>query len=382
MNYQDLKQFVITSIAQDNFNQWLQIIPQLNDLSTTPQDPLHHGEGDVWTHTQMVLRALITQRGFTQLTDDDQFVLFMSALLHDIAKPATTIIDPITGRISQPGHAKKGEIISRILLWQMGVPFTLREQICRIIREHQVPFFALAELKNNFTPAYIVHRLSWQLPIWMLCMLAQADIQGRICNDKQRLLDEVELFKYYAQEQNCLSQPKYFADDYTRVRYFRGANVLPEYSLYPSTGSNVILMAGLPAVGKNTWIMKHYPNLPVASYDDARVTLKLKHGQNEGMVIQYVLAQVKQWLRNKQDFVWNATHLSRDIRQKALDLLYAYQANVHIVYLEQPEQTLYRRNIKRDTSLSNSKLQLMFNKWEIPLPTEAHQVSYIINQGE
>ena len=382
MNYQDLKQLVVHSIAQDSFDQWLTVIPELNALTITPQDPLYHGEGDVWTHTQMVLRSLINQPEFSQLTEDEQFVLFMTALLHDIAKPETTIIDSVTGKISQPRHAKKGEIRSRVLLWRMGVPFELREQICRIICEHQVPFFALAELKQNMTPAFLVHRLSWQLPIWMLCMQAKADIQGRICADNNRLLDEVELFKQFAQEEGCLHQPRVFADDYTRVQYFRGANVLPDYTLYPQSGANVIMMAGLPAAGKNTWVSEHYPLLPVASYDDARIALKLKHGENEGKVIQYVLKQVKQWLGAKQDFVWNATHLSHDIRQKALDLLYAYHANVKIVYIEQPEKELYRRNTKRDTSLTNKKLQSMFNKWEIPQQTEANQVSYIINQGE
>lgn len=381
MNYQDLKQLIVQSVRHDDFSPWLTAIPALRELTATPQDPLYHGEGDVWTHTQMVLRALLTQSEFAKATEDEQFVLFMTALLHDIAKPETTSIDSVTGKISQPRHAKKGAIRSRILLWQMEVPFLLREKICRIIREHQVPFFALAERKEETTPAFIVHSLSWQLPINLLCMQAKADIQGRICTDNQEMLDEIELFKQFAQEEDCLYQAKSFVDEYTRVQYFRGANVLPDYALYPQTGAKVILMSGLPASGKNTWVNQYYPTLPVASYDDARIALKLKHGENEGLVIQYVLAKVKGWLRDKQDFVWNATHLSRDMRQRALELLYAYHANVEIVYVEQPEKTLYHRNVKRDTSLSNKKLQSMFHKWDIPLPTEANQVTYVINQG-
>lgn len=382
MNYQELKQLIAQSVMDDNFTPWLDAIPELRPLTTTPQDPRYHGEGDVWAHTQMVVRALIAQSEFMKATDDERFVLFMTALLHDIAKPETTVIDSVTGSIGQPRHAKKGEIRSRILLWQMGVPFILREQICRIIREHQVPFFALAELREGVTPTFLAHRLSWQLPIWMLCVQAKADIQGRICADSQQILDEIALFKQLCQEEGCLYQAKSFADDYTRVQYFRGANVLPDYTLYPRTGSKVILMAGLPASGKNTWVSRHYPTLPVASYDEARIELKLKHGENEGLVIQHVLAKVKGWLRDKQSFVWNATHLSRDMRQRALDLLYAYHADVEIVYIEQPEKELYRRNTKRDTSLSNKKLQSMFYKWEVPLPTEANQITYVINKGE
>jgi predicted kinase len=380
MNYQVLKQQIASTLATDDFSPWLTCIPELNSLIITPQDPSHHGEGNVWVHTQMVVRALLTQEEFTNATEDEQFVLFMTALLHDIAKPETTVIDELTGKITQPRHSQKGEIRSRILLWRMGVPFDLREQICRIISVHQVPFFALSDGVRNKSPEYLIHLLSWQLPIWMLCLQAKADMEGRICADKRRALDEVELFRQLALEEGCLYQPRQFVDDYTRIEYFRGSNVLPDYALYPQVGSKVIMLAGLPASGKNSWVSKHYPTWDVASYDDARSELKLKHGENEGLVIQFVLAKVKQWLRTKQPFIWNATHLSQEVRQKALDLLYAYHANVEIVYLEQPEKELYRRNSARDTTLPNKAIQRLLNKWEVPLPTEAHKVSYFINQ--
>ncbi|MWN32599.1 MULTISPECIES: AAA family ATPase [unclassified Gilliamella] len=379
MNYQALKQQIASTLATDDFSPWLTCIPELNDLIITPQDPSHHGEGNVWIHTQMVIRALLAEEEFANATEDEQFVLFMTALLHDIAKPETTVIDEDTGKITQPRHSKKGEIRSRILLWRMGVPFDLREQICRIISVHQVPFFALSDAQKKRSPEFLIHRLSWQLPIWMLCLQAKVDMKGRICADKKKALDEVELFKQLALEEACLYQPRQFVDDYTRVQYFRGSNVLPDYPLFPQKGSHVIMLSGLPASGKNSWISQHYPTWAVASYDDARTELKLKHGENEGLVIQFVLAKVKQWLRAKQPFIWNATHLSQEMRQKALDLLYAYHANVEIVYLEQPEKELYRRNSARDTTLPNKTIQRLLNKWEVPLQTEAHKVSYLIN---
>lgn len=379
MDYENLKSLVAQSEQQGDLTDWLQAIPALQKLMTTPQDPTYHGEGDVWTHTQMVVKALLEQTDYINATSDQRFVLFMTALLHDIAKPETTVTDAISGKISQPGHSRRGSINSRILLWQMGVPFVLREQICRIISVHQLPFFALGDIREHKTPEFLIHKLSWELPIWMLCAIAKADMQGRISADKQRILDEVALFKQLADEEGCLHQPRYFADDYTRIQYFRGANVQPDYSLYQQTGSEVIMMAGLPASGKNHWVAQHYPQLPVASYDDARQELGLRYGKNEGAAAHLVLDKVRDWLRAKQPFVWNATHLSREVRQKALDLLYAYHAKVKIVYLEQPEKELYRRNTARDTSLRNKKIQSMFYKWEIPLPTEAHVVDYVIN---
>lgn len=138
----------------------------------------------------------------------------------------------------------------------------------------------------------------------------------------------------------------------------------------------VTVMSGLPASGKDTWVAQHRPDWPVVSFDDARAVLGLRHGQNEGMVAHHAIDRAKHFLRSGTAFVWNATHLSTTMRQKTLDLLYAYDAEVEIVYLEQPEAQLFRRNQKRDTSLNRAALERMLFKWEVPLPTEAHAVHY------
>ncbi len=61
---------------------------------------------------------------------------------------------------------------------------------------------------------------------------------------------------------------------------------------------------------------------------------------------------------------------------KTLDLLFAYHAEVKLVYLEKPRAELLRRNSRRDTSLSNRTLEGMLVRWDLPLPTEAHVVIY------
>lgn len=150
----------------------------------------------------------------------------------------------------------------------------------------------------------------------------------------------------------------------------------PDYPLFQPPGSKVIVMSGLPASGKNTWVAQHYPDLPVVSFDDARDALGLRHGQNEGRVAHRAIDSAKALLRDGRPFVWNATNLSALMRKKTLDLLFAYHAEVTLVYLEQPRATLLRRNARRDTSLSNRALEGMLLRWDLPLPTEAHAVIY------
>ncbi len=119
----------------------LEVFPQLELAKTTPQSPVYHAEGDVWTHTMMVVDALLGMPAYQELVAEQQEIVFLAALLHDIAKSTTTVVDPQTGAISQPGHSKRGAIDARIALWDAGVPFATREAVCRLIALHQVPFF-------------------------------------------------------------------------------------------------------------------------------------------------------------------------------------------------------------------------------------------------
>ncbi|KVP48707.1 AAA family ATPase [Burkholderia ubonensis] len=375
MKYEQLQVLVPAPGQAPDYQACLAAFPALEHAKTTPQAPAHHGEGDVWTHTTMVVDALLALPDYQAASRADQEIVFLAALLHDIAKYSTTTIDPESGAIGHPGHSRKGAIDARIALWDAGVPFDTREAICRLIDVHQVPFFAIRGARRG-SPEFLARELSWQVSLPLLCLLAEADMRGRICDDAPRVLDDIELFRELAREEGCYGRPRAFADAHTALSYFRGADVHPDYPLFQPPGSKVIVMSGLPASGKNTWVAQHYPDLPVVSFDDARDALGLRHGQNEGRVAHRAIDSAKALLRDGRPFVWNATNLSALMRKKTLDLLFAYHAEVTLVYLEQPRATLLRRNARRDTSLSNRALEGMLLRWDLPLPTEAHAVIY------
>lgn len=356
----------------------LAAIPALEPLALTPQEPRYHGEGDVWTHTKMVVDALLALPDYRLAAPERRFVLFYAALLHDIAKPATTTVDPISGRIGQPGHSGRGAIDARILLWRAGVPFDLREAICRLIAVHQLPFYAFQDNRSGATPEFTVRRLSHQSSLRELAALAEADMRGRYCDDADAVLLDIELFRELAREEGCYDAPRAFADPWTRLRYFRGEDVHPDYAYHREPGSEVTVLSGLPASGKSSWIARHGGGRPVIGFDEARAELGLKHGDNEGAAVHHVIDQAKALLRKQAPFIWNATHLSRQMRQKTLDLLFDYGAGVEVVYLEAPEATLYARNHRRDTSLPNAAIERMLFRWEVVLPTEAHEVKYLV----
>lgn len=357
----------------------LDAFPQLELAKTTPQDPIYHAEGDVWTHTQMVVTELLQDGDYAGLSNEERETVFLAALLHDVAKCSTTQIAD-DGRISQPGHSRRGALDARLMLWEAGAPVARREAVCRLIAVHQVPFFAFADSRRGVSPEFMVRELSWQVDLHLLVLLARADIRGRICPDVGNVLVNIELFRELALEEGCLRKPRHFASAETAVRYFRGAELHPDYALHEEPGSRVIVMCGLPASGKNHWVAQHHAGLPVVSFDDARTELGLRHGENEGAAAHHAVDKAKSLLRAKAAFVWNATHLSRQMRGKTLDLCLAYGAQVELVHLEASRSTLLARNSKRDTTLGNAALLGMLHRWEVPLPTEAHGLQLLVNE--
>lgn len=377
MNYETLK----NNTGNTSYAVFPVLFPKLEKLSSTPQDAIYHAEGDVWTHTKMVCDALLEDDYYQNASDDNKFIMWYSALLHDISKPDCTIIND-DGRISSAGHSKRGAIDTRILLWKMNIPIAIRESIVNIIATHQVPFFAFddkpKEGKILRTPEFIANSLSWQLPLDLLITVAKADMNGRYYYDKKKSLDDIELFKELALEQDCFNKPKQFYDDNTRMEYFSSTGgISPDYKFHKDIGSEVIVLSGLPAVGKNTWCEKNCKGLEILSFDDAKEALGLSHGDNVGKAVHMVTDRAKELLRAKTPFVWNATHLSLQMRNKTLDLLYRYNAKVRLVYLESEESVIKSRNSKRDTTLPNSKIDTMLYKWEVPTRIEAHIVEYI-----
>lgn len=375
MDWSDFEKLAPLAGQPADFQGCLAAFPALELAKTTPQGE-HHLEGDVWTHTKMVVEELLAHQDYQAAGRDEQVAVFFAALLHDVAKYSTTVIDPITGAIGQPGHSRRGSIDARIALWDAGAPLALREQVCRMVAVHQVPFFAFEGGAGKPSAEFLARKFSWENSMKLLALLAESDIRGRICKDKQRVLDAIELFREVARIDQCYGQPKAFSSPHTALAYFRGLDVDPSHPLFQEPGSKVAVMSGLPASGKDTWAAKHFKGLPVVSFDDARRELGLRHGKNEGMVGHAAIEKAKKLLRKGEPFVWNATHITSQMRSKTLSLLLSYNAEVEIVYLEAPRAEIMGRNSRRDTSLRNKSIEEMLFKWEVPLPTEAHRVAY------
>lgn len=350
----------------------------VKDMRNVAQDPIWHAEGDVFTHTKMVVEALIQLPEFIELDEQDKHILFTSALLHDVEKRSTTtneIIDGINRTVS-PRHAKKGEYTTREILYKTIItPFHIREQVAKLVRLHGLPLWAIH--KKN--PSKEVINASLTVNTKLLSMLAKADILGRICDDKEDILLRIALFDELCIENNCFGKARHFESNYGRFQYLNKANNSPDYLPFDDLKFDVYVMCALPGSGKDSYI-KDKIQLPVLSLDDIRREHKIDptDKKKNGHVIQWGKEKAKVFMRAKQSFVFNATNITSDMRSKWISLFTDYNGRVKIIYIEVPYKKLLSQNHNREHKVPEDVINKMIGKLEIPTPKEAHEVEYIV----
>lgn len=342
------------------------------------QDSVHHAEGNVAIHTQRVLEALEILPQWDTLSEEQQSMLWLAALLHDVEKRSTTQTDD-AGRVTAHGHARKGEFTARAILYRdIPTPFVIREQIAALVRHHGFPVWAM----EKTDPVRSLCEVSLRVNTALLAMLAEADMRGRICQDLPQQLERIELFTLFCQEQSCWGEARHFPSAEARFNYFYKLHAEIDYQPWADYRSIAILMCGLAGVGKDNYIRQHYADWPVISLDDIRRQHKLKATDTAatGWVVQQAKEQAKTYLRAGISFVWNATNLTRQIRQQLISLFAEYQAYTRIVYLEVPYTIWRKQNQKRDYAVPEQALDRMLSRLEVPLVNEAHQVEYVIKE--
>lgn len=351
----------------------LQHFPWVQALRDCPQDPVHHAEGNVWIHTGMVLEALAADTRFSSLDERAGDVLWAAAVLHDVAKPETTEVQA-NGRVTAKGHSARGALRARRILWELGMPFALREEACGLIRYHQVPFYLIEREDAERIAAAIsmVARCS------LLALLAEADIRGRICADQGAVLDNIALFGEFCREQGCWEGARQFPSPLARFEYFQKPDRAIGYAAHDTTVTEAVVMCGMPGAGKDTWIQENLADWPVVSLDRLREEMGVEAGDNQGAVVQAAKERAREYLRRREPFVWNATNLSRSLRGQVVQLLTAYGARVKLVYVEAPVTALFAQNRSRDRVVPPAVMERLLGKWEVPDAGEAHEVVYCV----
>lgn len=372
MNWHELAQ-----AGSDDVLDWAESQPWCRRMASCLQDAAWHSEGDVWTHTKLVCQQLPLLQEWASLERHQQTVLLFTGLFHDSGKPATSHVDPDTGRIRSPKHAIKGEHIARNVLRELGCDLAIREEIARMVRFHGRPAF-LAEKES---PSHEVISLSWLTSNWLLYLFALADTRGRATSDTGRPEENLHYWKLVAEEHGCLANPYAFANAHARFLFYRQAKPDLFYVPHEDYRCTVTVMSGLPGSGKDTWLTTNRKGLPTVSLDDIRAELEVEATDNQGSVAQAAKERCRELLRARESFAFSATNLLRQPRKRWIDLFASYGARVEIVYLEPPFPLIVSQNKRRDRSVPENVIRALADKCEPPTWNEAHDL-VIVAEGE
>ena len=107
-----------------------QFLPEVAALRGVPQPPEYHPEGDVWTHTLMMLDRMPADRDAR---------LAYGVLLHDVGKGQTTCIKKDKAGnhvVRSPNHVAVGAAIAHDILIRLKQPATLRDAVEALVRRH------------------------------------------------------------------------------------------------------------------------------------------------------------------------------------------------------------------------------------------------------
>jgi tRNA nucleotidyltransferase (CCA-adding enzyme) len=153
-----------------------QVMPELLPVVGCEQEPEWHPEGDVWTHTLMVVDKARELNG--DLDRPRLISVMLGAVCHDLGKPSTTAV--VDGRIRSLDHEQAGVEPTVSLLNRLNIHsvdgFDVRAQIVGLVAHHLKPG---AFRKAAYVSDGAFRRLAQKVDLELLARVARADCLGR-----------------------------------------------------------------------------------------------------------------------------------------------------------------------------------------------------------
>jgi predicted kinase len=327
-----------------------------------------HLEGDVWTHTMMVLQSYV-------IAGNDDSCVGLTALLHDIGKPVAMFEKHDRKRRIFRGH----EALSAWMSWSM-----LQSPRLKLTPEQQRRIFALIALHGSLYQKWFGEQalhseqvarafVGFGVPFWQqLMQQIRNDMRGQVTTDagmKGNLL---------ALEQPVIDAMTALAEQKSR-------------KTEQAEKTTFTMLIGVPGSGKSSYRAQLPSETVIVSRDDLLHTLtneshyrKAWEKQvSEGLgaqINQHLQTHFRQAVSEQRSIVVDMTNLTRKSRVEWLSCLpdrYHKQALVFV----SDDRAIYQRNRDRaHKALPNNVIKEMLMKFEHPLFDEFDDIAYIIEQ--
>jgi poly(A) polymerase len=122
-----------------------EILPEVAAMKGVEQPPEFHPEGDVWTHTLIMMAGLMDDMEAPSIT------LALGVLLHDVGKPPTF---RIAERIRFDGHVEKGVEIAEAILTRLKFPNHVIESVEALVANH-MKFMDVTRMRESKLKRFI-----------------------------------------------------------------------------------------------------------------------------------------------------------------------------------------------------------------------------------
>ena len=174
---------------------WSSLYPQIFNMIGCLQNPKWHREKDTFEHTCMVSDQCVRIAKRENLSEEDRLILILAGILHDCAKPKTSIGE--YPEISSPRHAEEGVPIATEFLNNIKCPEKIINRVRPLVKNHMrylntYTIKAVRKLAVDMEPSNISE----------LCLLIEADNDGRI--PKQEFPEKAQNMLDISKKENVL----------------------------------------------------------------------------------------------------------------------------------------------------------------------------------
>ncbi|MCR4573687.1 MAG: AAA family ATPase [Lentisphaeria bacterium] len=363
---------------------WEAAQPELfADMQRTVDAPFNGDAAHVLANAQAACERLTALSEFCSLNERQRQIVFLACFFHDVGKTLTT--KRIKRQWVSPNHDLRGAELSRYLLWTdyklagtMDM-LSFREAVSLLVQYHEMPltFQNIVSLGEE-EASYCVKSLAANgilVPDFSLELLGVLGLAiAKTSGEKYACSQFMEM----AERNSCLKIPPKFVDDVSRFAFLSRRSNDSDVVVADDTWGEIVMMAGLPGTGKDTWIGRNRPDLPMISLDEIRKEIHVLPTEPQEPVVTLAYSRAREFLRSHTPFLWNATNITTDIRNRQLSMFMRYGASVRIVYLETTVDEQYRRNRNRVAVVPDDAVTRMRRHLVLPKINEARQVEYIM----
>ncbi len=171
----------------DHLSVWF---PELEQLIGVKQNPHFHAEGDVWTHTMMVIDEAAKRRGSVK----NPLGFMLSAVTHDFGKAVCTTED--NGRIRSLFHETEGLPLVDAFITRLTSQRSIKSYVHNMTELHMAPIMYAKDNSSRKSTNKLFDR---SCEPYDLIQLSLSDDAGRITEDKATdteafLIDRLEYY--------------------------------------------------------------------------------------------------------------------------------------------------------------------------------------------